>query len=867
MNVVELQRWFLNHVTLDGKPYALDEEQAAVVLDEHKNAIVTARAGSGKTRTLIAKITYLIALKHVPPEKILALGFYHEPQCDFERRLLSVRVDGKPICNTNLRLARTFHSLACDFSRHDGAILKNEEHDARRNRYIREILDRAVDPKNVYAFVRDDSHEPKRDDYNNDRDYYSALKYTRYETLDGNKVKSRCEKIICDYLFEHDVDFKYERFSFYPKHLSQYAISSAKVELEKYEKITPDFILEDKNGKIIIWEHWGISGNETEAEKIEISKSGVIGNYYDYKDKQEFKEWFYDGKWLDKNLIQTKEAKHDTLLQNFLDIKGAIYTHFEKNEKREDFEQKIEAELSRLDIKNKKLSEGQLLANFKNIVQNIESNASRVQQFIDRAEQQFPNNYEGLMQACKQTKDLQVKKFYDVCLMAYDYYLKDLTKKQTGRLIDEMFPRDNYRTDYSIVLNDATQKIQAGANGKNIKIEDLEYIFLDEYQDFSLLFLNLVQAICKRNKNIRILAVGDNWQAISSFAGASLEYFDNFEKYFPEDVIRLKISTNYRSTESIVEAANTFMKNSLGDEDGARAQEKAVDDDNAINDCTLSDVHNYYNEQFNLAKENLYKKYQLILAEIIKDNAGKSIRFLNRTHDFKISDGYKEDLARFETIFKERYQKYLKNVDFENKLTFATVNTSKGLEADVVILLESDIGRFPIFHPDNYLYEVFGDTEQKALDEQKRLFYVAITRAKEKIYILHTNNLVGDDASDKDFLKMMELDNHPRYQKESFLSLETKIKHNGVNKRVKIDAIKIRFAPDRYRPESYTITILSKNGDVARQFSAKPNYSSARQLKPLESTCSKEHPVTIYASATPSGRYPKQYINFYDSPS
>ena len=107
-------------------------------------------------------------------------------------------------------------------------------------------------------------------------------------------------------------------------------------------------------------------------------------------------------------------------------------------------------------------------------------------------------------------------------------------------------------------------------------------------------------------------------------------------------------------------------------------------------------------------------------------------------------------------------------MDFENKLTFATVNTSKGLEADVVILLESDIGRFPIFHPDNYLYEVFGDTEQKAIDEQKRLFYVAITRAKEKIYILHTNNLVGDDASDKDFLKMMELDNHPRYQKESF---------------------------------------------------------------------------------------------------
>ena len=286
MDIQKLQRWFLDHVTIGGEPYRLDDEQAAVVLDEHKNTIVTARAGSGKTHTLVAKITYLIAKKQVRPGEILALGFNTEPQADFRKRLFSIKVDGRPICDSDAKLARTFHSLACDFEYSDTNILAGAD----RDKYIREILDKVVDPKNIYAFVRDDSHEPKRDDYNNDKDYYSALKYTRYETLNGDKVKSRCEKIISDYLFEHDINFKYEPISFYPARLAKYANAENRRELEEYDKITPDYVLYD-NG-MVVWEHWGISGNETEEEKIKISKSGIIGNYYDYRKNKNLRKCF-----------------------------------------------------------------------------------------------------------------------------------------------------------------------------------------------------------------------------------------------------------------------------------------------------------------------------------------------------------------------------------------------------------------------------------------------------------------------------------------------------------------------------------------------------------------------------------------------
>ena len=53
--------WFRNHVTLFGAPYTLDDDQVRAAIDTHKNTLVTARAGSGKTRVIVAKVAYLVA--------------------------------------------------------------------------------------------------------------------------------------------------------------------------------------------------------------------------------------------------------------------------------------------------------------------------------------------------------------------------------------------------------------------------------------------------------------------------------------------------------------------------------------------------------------------------------------------------------------------------------------------------------------------------------------------------------------------------------------------------------------------------------------------------------------------------------------
>ena len=85
------------------------------------------------------------------------------------------------------------------------------------------------------------------------------------------------------------------------------------------------------------------------------------------------------------------------------------------------------------------------------------------------------------------------------------------------------------------------------------------------------------------------------------------------------------------------------------------------------------------------------------------------------------------------------------NEQFERFVDVRTVHTSKGLEAETAIILEVDNRVFPNIHPDTMLYQVFGDNIEVVLNDQKRLFYVALTRAKNNLYIFH--NKTADDES------------------------------------------------------------------------------------------------------------------------
>ncbi|EJF07190.1 ATP-dependent exonuclase V beta subunit, helicase and exonuclease domain-containing [Thiovulum sp. ES] len=202
---------------------------------------------------------------------------------------------------------------------------------------------------------------------------------------------------------------------------------------------------------------------------------------------------------------------------------------------------------------------------------------------------------------------------------------------------------------------------------------NLDHILIDEFQDFNPLFNGLIQRVLELNPKINIFAVGDDWQGINGFAGADLKYFINFNEYFDNPEI-LKMRKNYRSRKAIVDFGNKIMS--------------ASEDEKAIS--------------------------VLDGGEIIENNKfpkDRDLTFITRSNSEK---------SKFQD----------KNITEK-----ITAHKSKGLQFDEV-LLQKDSFENNKTHSENRFFKIFGKTDDEIKAEEKRLFYVAITRAKDKLYLI-----------------------------------------------------------------------------------------------------------------------------------
>ena len=751
-----VKQWFEQHVYEDGRAYVLDEQQVLAVLNDNKNTIVTARAGSGKTRTLVAKVVYLAAKYNIKPDELLVFVFNKKASDEINERLEKITVDGKQIFY-NPEIATTFHAFArrivysiCGENEKYGKILAEEK------AYFIQAVVKTIPKNKVYRFFRSECFQIKRDKFASEQEYFEALRNSKYETLDGNVVKSEAEKIISDYLFEHGITYYYENEYYLNSAYSicQKANRNRLYELKnkfKQESIKPDFYLKDYD---IPWEHWAINGDESLNKIADINKRGVIGDYDEYKAKMIWKRWFYQKSWIDNGKPAGKYALQIKNMRPLIETTRNF-------ENREEFEAKIEKILQEHGINKPKLPEEELIKKVWN--SQVKRFSKMIMQFIDRAQQQFFDDTSELRQRVECFNgDDRTKVFLEIGLRCYFDYHNYLAGKLPKEKLITKITRNNkerildfrqYGIDFNLLLKRA---IDIVSKGEREDVESLlslkKYILVDEYQDFSKLFLKMILSVRDVCPESKLFVVGDDWQAINRFAGSDTEYFKRFTDYFPEDSRKLEITTNYRCDRGIVENARTFMRNSLG-ENGNFSANSGHNGEVVLIDPTKTYID--YRDD----KDNVYKKAMMVsegrnpskaavqyiktVAEIIKGNKDKQkILLLHRNNDTSF---WFIDLLTFYNRLCSAVveKKFMHEDEFKEKVEILTMHRAKGLEADVVIILEADDGIIPMYHQDTHLFEIFGETEQIVLDDQKKLFYVAITRAKEKLYILHNKNLKG----------------------------------------------------------------------------------------------------------------------------
>lgn len=256
--------------------------------------------------------------------------------------------------------------------------------------------------------------------------------------------------------------------------------------------------------------------------------------------------------------------------------------------------------------------------------------------------------------------------------------------------------------------------ILRASNLKNMH-SNYKYILVDEYQDISINRYKLLKKIIDAT-NAKTIVVGDDFQAIFSFAGANMNLFLDYRNQMRARMI--KLVNTYRNSQQLIDVAGEFvMKNSNQIEKKLQSKKNL---DRPIK------IYGY--------ERNMEKIFEFIILNLIeKYGDNKNILVLGR---------YKNDILKIKSnkfIIKEEKIIYKKNRNI--KIKFMTIHASKGLGFDNVVLINfrNDYMGFPSNIKDSLIKkDIFkiGDN----IEEERRLFYVALTRTKNEIYILTEKN-------------------------------------------------------------------------------------------------------------------------------
>ena len=233
--------------------------------------------------------------------------------------------------------------------------------------------------------------------------------------------------------------------------------------------------------------------------------------------------------------------------------------------------------------------------------------------------------------------------------------------------------------------------------------EKFTHIMVDEYQDVNTLQVNMVDALLTPKTNL--FCVGDDWQSIYGWRGSEVEHIVRFKEHYPEATI-LPFTTNYRSDSTIVEASNALIANNK------LKLEKQV-----------------------VSSKPAGKKIQVYAAKREdEDGVERVVQSIRELYD----KGFpKEEVLilyrRSKSWFPYRDRLREEGLPVNAK----TVHAAKGMEARVVFIIGLTANYFPnVWEADRIFQLIKKDDVKKMMEEERRLFYVAVTRAKEALYLI-----------------------------------------------------------------------------------------------------------------------------------
>ena len=706
----------------------LDDEQREVVLSDEDHTLVIAGAGAGKTTTVAAKVRYLVEKQNVKPEEILVISFTNKAVNELKERINQCLKIACPIS--------TFHSIG-------NSIMNIGEEVKRRivdngymftviNRYLKEtvlrdseLVDKLIlffgsyftapyegkDLAEYFQFLTNAEFSTIK---SNVQEYIQQIidhKTKEVKTLNNEVLRSQEEVNIANFLYLHQIDYEYEPFY-------QYQI------LDSNKPYTPDFVIR-QGDKVTYIEHFGITQSGT-------------NNLYTPEQIEKYKKRINDKIRLHRkhntDLIYTFSQYNDGVdylehLKEELIVRGYV---LDKRSSEEVYKKIANSEETKYIVRLVKLI-CNFISNFK------------TQGYTDEQFEIFKSK----------TKNVRTRLFLDICRTCYLEYRKCLIQ-------------DNC-TDFEDMINESAELIRK----KKIAKERLgyKYIIVDEYQDISRQRYNLIKELSLLC-DAKIIAVGDDWQSIYAFSGSVLSLFTRFCQEFGYGQ-ELKITRTYRNAQELIDIAGTFVQRNAEQIRKSLISNKSID-----NPVVIQTYHDVKDKKSDVPGGGIYhylgeavnQSIQSILEQNERD--GKrgvaSILFIGRygfdARNMCHSDDFNYD-ERSKTIYSVKFGNRV-------KLNFLTAHSSKGLSADNVIIINAkdELFGFPSqIEDDPVLKLVVTQDDSYNYAEERRLFYVALTRTKNRVFIITPENRPSE------FIKELLIDKalYPNVALNGNLNLDT----------------------------------------------------------------------------------------------
>ncbi len=670
--------WCRRNLTLpNGKPFVPDAEQAAAVATAQCHALVGARAGSGKTATMVARSVFLIKACRVDPKSILMLAFNVAAADEMRDRL------EKLLPGNHVPHVMTFHALANRIV-HPAENLLLDQSDSMHalSRHVQDVVDEMMRSPGNQALVRDVmlayfrrdwSRIIGRGDHLSAADQLEHRRHLQDESIKGDFVKSYGEKLIANVLFTNGIagDGRGAESYYGYEHDVRWNGQNYK----------PDFSIYDESKKRrIVIEYFGLRGDPDYDELTQ--------------DKREF--------WAGRDEV-------------FLE-------YFPDDVAKPDFEEKLLADLREAGPPLRRLSEEELWHRIKKRALDRFTDAATT--ILGRARQR---RWEGDDLRSEWSTygfdDEDLDRFIDLSAQLLDAYAASLVAYG--------------KEDFTGLMWRAVDEVRGGAAsfGRGGRVEgllgSLRHVVVDEFQDFSLMFFELLQAILVAAPSCHVMAVGDDWQAINEFAGSSTEYFKSFEDGF-SNATRLALTTNRRSAPALVSLGNGVMLGRGAPASSVRTEVGQIREFNA---------DAFDPSPIEAAAFGEYDRQTPALLRLIQDHRGKGreVAVLSRKRrgiwNVKVNDEEKS-FAEFGSY--GAYLRELLEIEDPEGLRFSSTHGFKGQEADAVILLDVTQRNYPLIHPTWTLFQVFGDTVQTLTEAERRLFYVGVSRPHVHLDVVTT---------------------------------------------------------------------------------------------------------------------------------